>query len=63
MGECSLEIIFKYSDEPYPEDKLTIILGTGLPEGEERGLFCPPEGALFTVFSNLVVKSGRDILT
>lgn len=63
MGECSLEIIFKYSDELYPEDKLTSILGTGLPEGEELGLFCPPEGALLTVFSSFIVKSGRDILT
>lgn len=63
MGECSLEIIFKYSNDLYPEDKLTIILSTGLPEGEELELFCPPEGALLTVFSNLVVRSGRDILT
>lgn len=40
-----------------------IILGVGLPVDEELGLLCPPVDELFTTFSDLFVRKGRDIFT
>lgn len=40
-----------------------IILVMRLPVDEGLGILCPSEDALFTIFSNLFVSTGRDILT
>lgn len=48
-----------FSDRTQPR----IILGMRLPVDEGLGILCPSEDALFTTFSNLFIRTGRDIFT